>query len=385
MSTENDDVEIILVNDNAKMSSKQNVIAEQPIKIKSTRQSKLPHFMLNSDIEKAHGKIQSQDIVERLKLIPQPPQRSEQWYKMRDGMLTASDWGAVMGESYDTPESVIKKKCGYGEQFTGNDATRWGQKYEPVANMIYERRNSTKVIEFGLIPHPSYPFLGASPDGITENGVMVEIKCPPRRKITGEPPRHYWCQVQAQLEVCDLERCDFLECKFDEFASKDEYYRWSSSEFEKGIIIVFKMPLKEGETVPHRYYEYLDPCINGSHETQEECDNKSINEAKEKHPMSEFEEVTYWKLITVSCVPIFRDKTWFAEALPQLRETWNRIENYRANGGIEELDMQTEIQEDDDQNDLIPININPFAMCKKNANRDVSPIINFNPFAAKKH
>ena len=33
------------------------------------------------------------------------------------------------------------------------------------------------------MPHPSIPFLGASSEGITPEGMMLEIKCPPVRKI----------------------------------------------------------------------------------------------------------------------------------------------------------------------------------------------------------
>lgn len=73
-------------------------------------------------------------------------------------------------------------------------------------------------------PAPENFFLGASPDGISDyDFVMLEIKCPPRRVICGTPTDYYWAQMQGQLEVCDLERCDFLECKLAEFNSSDEY------------------------------------------------------------------------------------------------------------------------------------------------------------------
>ena len=37
-----------------------------------------------------------QEQVERLKKIPQPEQRSPEWYLMRDGMISASDAGTVL-------------------------------------------------------------------------------------------------------------------------------------------------------------------------------------------------------------------------------------------------------------------------------------------------
>ena len=53
---------------------------------------------------------------------------------------------------------------------------------------------------------------------------MLEIKCPPVRKIDGIIPHNYWLQMQLQLETCDLEECDFLECKLVEYADEEEYY-----------------------------------------------------------------------------------------------------------------------------------------------------------------
>ena len=53
--------------------------------------------------------------------------------------------------------------------------------------------------------------MGASPDGITDDGVMVEIKCPPKRKFTKTVPPHYKMQVLGQLEVCNLD--DLIDLK----------------------------------------------------------------------------------------------------------------------------------------------------------------------------
>ena len=65
--------------------------------------------------------------------------------------------------------------------------------------------------EIGLVPHPVYRWLGGSPDGITESGKLIEIKCPLRRDITSEVPKHYVPQVQLLMEILDLEVCDFIQ------------------------------------------------------------------------------------------------------------------------------------------------------------------------------
>jgi hypothetical protein len=71
-----------------------------------------------------------------------------------------------------------------------------------------------KHLEFGLIVHKDYPWLAASPDGLTTDGLCVEIKCPTRRKIIpGVVPHHYIPQIQVQMEVCDVEETIFIQYK----------------------------------------------------------------------------------------------------------------------------------------------------------------------------
>ena len=125
-------------------------------------------------------------------------QKSEEWLALRGKMLTASDAATAIGvNKYETPADLLLKKCGLGEKFTGNAATRHGEKYEDEARILYEERHGEVVHELGLCPHPLHPWLGGSPDGVSESGKLVEIKCPPLRQIVpGEVPIHYMPQLQ---------------------------------------------------------------------------------------------------------------------------------------------------------------------------------------------
>ena len=61
--------------------------------------------------------------VERLIKIPQPEQRSEEWYLFRDSMLTASDWGTILGMNpYSNSNQLLLKKCGKNVPFPSNAA-----------------------------------------------------------------------------------------------------------------------------------------------------------------------------------------------------------------------------------------------------------------------
>ena len=138
-------------------------------------------------------------------------QKSDEWLALRGKMLTASDAATAIGvNKYETPAGLLLKKCGLGEKFMGNEATRHGEKYEDEARILYEE----VVHELGLCPHPVEDWLGGSPDGVTESGKLVEIKCPPLRKIIpGEVPEHYMPQLQLCMEILDLESADFIQYK----------------------------------------------------------------------------------------------------------------------------------------------------------------------------
>lgn len=272
--------------------------------------------------------------VERIKLIPQPEQRSPEWYAFREEKITASDFGKGCdmghhGKSYD----VIRKKVTYDRRFMTNNAIMWGIKYEDAAIRIYEHRNKVKVVEYGCIGHPLHKFIGASPDGITDDGIMVEIKCPSSREITGICPEHYWCQVQGQLEVCELDRCDFLECKLSQYDSREDYekdnyngdYFYNNLGLEKGVVLEFyKKDIKK------QFYVFPDVGLS-----VEEVDKfVEIETAKyADDPNILFGGVDYWRLDKVSCIPIYRNQAWWNDvALPRLSAVWDKIVHYRKVG-----------------------------------------------------
>ncbi len=171
----------------------------------------------------------------QLNNIPQNVQKSQAWLDQRKKYLTSSDSATPLNmNSYETPEQLLFKKCNAGKPFTGNIATKWGEKYEDEAVEKYCQAMGMKQHEFGLIPFESVPreadeivyegssYLAGSPDGIAlpledlENGepVLLEVKCPYRRKIImGHCPKHYYPQVQLNMYICGLKKAAFIEYK----------------------------------------------------------------------------------------------------------------------------------------------------------------------------
>ena len=148
-----------------------------------------------------------QDLISR----SYADQRSEEWLALRGTMLTASDLASALGiNPYEKPSDLLLKKCG-ARKNQGSAATAHGTLLEPVARDIYDARHNQRSHEIGLVQHPNHPWLGGSPDGVTESGRLIEIKCPLTRKITPQVPKYYVPQIQLLLDILNLEVCDFIQ------------------------------------------------------------------------------------------------------------------------------------------------------------------------------
>ena len=105
--------------------------------------------------------IQLEKLIEINKNLP--AQRSQEWFKMRENKITASNIGSCLKRNFSICNNYIKEFGLEGEfeksentycnpyscekhfilqkkgyiKFTGNSATLWGQKYEPVATRFY--------------------------------------------------------------------------------------------------------------------------------------------------------------------------------------------------------------------------------------------------------
>ena len=140
-------------------------------------------------------------VQELLSKGPQAEQRSKEWFEMRGTMLTASDVAAALGQNhFKSPDALLLDKCGYKKVEGPNVNTQRGIDLEPMVRDLYDERTGSKTHEFGL---------GGSVDGITESGILVEIKCP--NKLCNKIPDYYFPQVQVLLDINDLEECDFVQ------------------------------------------------------------------------------------------------------------------------------------------------------------------------------
>lgn len=279
--------------------------------------------------------------VKYLAKLPQPEQRSEEWYTFRKGMLTASDLYKAIGTE-GIRRALIIKKCKPQQPLTSSGigkACKHGIKYEDIAILIYEKMKKVKIFDYGCIQDKDFKIFGASPDGICGEGsgkligTMLEIKCPTSREIIGgQVPDMYWKQIQGQLEVCKLWNCDFLECKIIE--CNEEEFLISSK--EKGIVIdIINNETNKTEFIyaplelfPNNYEEWLD------NEYDKILENENIT----------FLKVSYWYLEKFNCVNVKRDPYWFYSHKPEIQKFWDEVLYHRENG-YDSLERKTKKRE----------------------------------------
>lgn len=298
-------------------------------------------------------------------------QRTQEWYDARRSLITASSAASLLVRDKATCNPYVKdygltdifdynnKSCNpYSNKtqylldkckqksFKGNVATFWGQKYEPVVTDLYSVLKQKEVMEFGLLIHPEYPFLGASPDGITPDGTMIEIKCPFRRKITGIPPFYYWIQVQLQLEVCNLDICDFVEYEFTEFKTEEEFLDDTTLDLEilnKGILIQVEKT-RENPQIPGNLedLQYIYPpkeILDNTEELLKWLNCQLENLQKENESLRDLLVYTpvYWKVTSKSILPIKRDREWFANVCSTLASEWKQMVYYQKDDNYKKL------------------------------------------------
>ncbi|KAJ8911235.1 hypothetical protein NQ315_012222, partial [Exocentrus adspersus] len=140
------------------------------------------------------------------------------WHELRFCRITASKAYEVM-HCHTAEGSVVEAILG-ARKLRDTQAMKRGRQLEKHVIKVVGEETRTKLNKCGLVLHPKYPVLGASPDAISEQCV-VEVKCPfseksKQRYITreGKISAKYLAQVQLQMHMCEKQQALF--CVADE-------------------------------------------------------------------------------------------------------------------------------------------------------------------------
>jgi len=243
-------------------------------------------------------------------------QRTPEWYSARENYVTASDfWTAAFG-SDAAKKRFVAGKAGAGKPFLGSAATRHGVKYEDVARLLYEHDMGCAVREYGLLPHKTVEIMAASPDGVSDVGVCVEIKAPVSRTLADVPPE-YHAQMQGQMEVAGLRFADFVVCRAAELEPA-EFWPAFEAAFEAGY--------------GYERYGAVGTAADGSH--VHSTPGASPAELRAWIQAAVPAAVTTHHVFDFRVTRLEHDPAFVADMLRGLEETWAGVVAARANPGL---------------------------------------------------
>ncbi len=152
-------------------------------------------------------------------------QNSEAWFDNRLGRITSTRFKNLMSkESTDSYKDLINKivieiLIGKTDPGFSNEIMEDAKDDEKEARLAYENHFGIEIEQVGFIipdeDHKYHEWIGISPDGLTKDNGMIEIKCPLMHThlgyiIENKLPPEYRYQVQGQLFVTDFDYCDFI-------------------------------------------------------------------------------------------------------------------------------------------------------------------------------
>jgi len=136
-------------------------------------------------------------------------QLSHEWFEKRKLRITGSRIGAILGVSpWQKPEDVLRAMVreyhGAESEFVDNPAVQHGRMNESRARLAFMRETGLHIEECGFFEYGDR--MGASPDALTSDGGVLEVKVPfglrneqeAKFKSLREQP-HYYAQVQMEL------------------------------------------------------------------------------------------------------------------------------------------------------------------------------------------
>jgi hypothetical protein len=272
--------------------------------------------------------------VQALQALPQIPQRSDEWFRQFGKILTASEFSAVfvtnkrrrdLVYSKANPPTDVNINFRHACPTESLTATSWGIRFEPVVKQLLEHRDKWKIYESGRIHHKTNTHLAASPDGIVESaqnpkdiGKLVEIKCPYSRTIGKEIPSDYWIQMQIQMEVTDLDECEYVECTIVSKKPNQDVLDLSGTTYQ-GFVYLCKPDVPDGEPFEYQY-------LYG------EIGSQQMPELPEGYVCV---ETIPWGLQAWHRKLVSRDRAWYEATIPWQEAFWRDVELVKQGNTLE--------------------------------------------------
>lgn len=306
------------------------------------------------------------DAVERLLVLPQTAQKTAAWYAESRDLLTGHEFAtAVYGEG-KTLEDAIARKCGAEIQMNEDtkEATvesrtvykmplspfQWGWRFESVIRDLFELEYAGGKVDdtLGRIRHPSLPRLAASPDGLIVDGPkagrLVEIKAPISRILKGEIPMDYYCQMQLQAEVTDVEAVEYIEVRFGLLDQYETVIDFLNKDDEKGLQKYMGVVLIVGDPEDSSTWTYAYSAIQTLSESGLQICQTWIPEGVTEEKIL---ERSVWRVKDAWHTTVPRNREWWANVgQPAYEHFWEAVDAARSEGRFKSKLLLVESDED---------------------------------------
>jgi len=303
-------------------------------------------------IERVYQIREFKKSIAALDKVPRIEQKSPEWHAIRKNLISASDFGNALNRGMMKDKSLqelYKKKCGYEVEEPNDKAKEImgrGCMLEDIVVMLYEHKRKIKIYDYGLIPYEKDRRFGASPDGVSEYGQCIEIKCPYMRKMDGKIPFYYYCQVQGQMEICGFEETDYIECDFHDYSNSFEFDNdydedtnlYSKDIKDKGILIGYKK-LEDGDSAFDNNYKYSPIGLNRD-EIYKWRDSELLKLKENPNIRQDTIDIRYWKLNNMLIQRLYKDQEFIDAMMKELDFVHNEIQRYKKDSFAYDLEVQ---------------------------------------------
>ncbi|XP_014675880.1 PREDICTED: uncharacterized protein LOC106815870 [Priapulus caudatus] len=186
-------------------------------------------------LRKSKLKEISDDEINKIEENTRDQSASKLWKAERSKRITASRFGSI-NKATARQNSKLLAASIIGQRSLTTRYTSHGIKYESVAVKNFEKASGLLVKRCGLFVDKEYPFLAATPDGVVDDQIILEVKCPfvaknyminettvpylkreCNGKLTLSTSHDYYAQVQGQLRCSKREQCYFCVFTLKDF------------------------------------------------------------------------------------------------------------------------------------------------------------------------
>lgn len=180
--------------------------------------------------------------------VNQAEQRSFAWYQARVGYISGSSFKCLTNDKSVNYTRYIFQKATeillnspQEDEVYINKYIQYGIDTEPKARMRYQEVKNIQVKESGFCYYPTL-HIGCSPDGITSDGGLIEIKC-------RQPYKHlqFLCLLQKEEPLQQYDPDAYFQCLYNMYVMKAPYvdYIQYNDNFKDKDILIYRIERKQ--------------------------------------------------------------------------------------------------------------------------------------------